>query len=162
MKKHFILLLILSSLTSWCGAQNNDLEAVSSSGGDTTVQGYQISWTIGEGSIHTQKNSDYRLTQGLQQPDFLVSTLVKAIKEPATFNLYPNPADDLLYIHFKDEQSYIVDMYDNTGRWIGRFQGPDQEGSISVKALPPGRYYMRLTNVKPRKKPEWASFLVFH
>jgi hypothetical protein len=68
------------------------------------------------------------------------------------FSIYPNPANDLLYVNYKSTNSSekisysVIDIY---GRTIINHPEPTEgQQTIDISALAEGVYFIRLTNSK--------------
>jgi hypothetical protein len=95
---------------------------VIASGGDFyTGVGVSLSWTLGELITETVTDGNYILTQGFQQPHYIIS----AIDDPKTeenplgdINIYPNPVADQLNVAFKDmnQQNIVITLFDFNGK----------------------------------------------
>ncbi|MBX7094110.1 MAG: FG-GAP-like repeat-containing protein [Flavobacteriales bacterium] len=61
------------------------------------------------------------------------------------FNVYPNPAKDMLYIS-SSNGNYSVEMYDVTGRVVYTKTTTSGNSQIDVNEMVPGVYFIRLEN----------------
>ena len=73
-------------------------------------------------------------------------------KGTADFTLYPNPANDRLYISFSDPsmQAYYVRITTVTGRTIYMLPRPQLQGGIDISNLTAGVYMLQLTDEKTK------------
>ncbi len=68
------------------------------------------------------------------------------------FTLYPNPANDRLYISFSDPsmQAYYVRITTVTGRTVYMLPRPQLQGGIDISNLTAGVYMLQLTDEKTK------------
>ena len=100
--KNIVLLLVLIVLLSiaTAKAQSIDPRAISTAGKIFTAGGFSMSTTFGEMTmVKTFSSGLYSLTQGFQQPNLLMSGVDRFIELPVLISLFPNPANDALYIN---------------------------------------------------------------
>jgi hypothetical protein len=98
------------------------VRAVSSAGGDTTVAGNSVNFTIGQTVIDAYYGGGGILTNGFQQPE--VEIIVSAINNISTnnvsLNIYPNPTDGVLNIatSMPFTSKTIAQIYDLQGKLV--------------------------------------------
>lgn len=63
-----------------------------------------------------------------------------------TASVYPNPVNNTLNIDVKDKGDYNVQMIDMIGRTVKVLTSANGKSVISVKELPSGMYFLKLTN----------------
>lgn len=73
------------------------------------------------------------------------ASLTPVVNIPATFNnkttmIYPNPANDMIFIERSDNKNADVVIINSEGRTIKRFQFTDPVNSVDLKELPDGIY----------------------
>src|SRR5699024_4878830 len=82
--------------------------------------------TIGaiEFLIFTDENNDklYYTAENLSTPDF----------DELGFSIYPNPAQDQLFIQMSENSAMTISVYDIQGRLMERFQSSSAETSLDV------------------------------
>ena len=73
-------------------------------------------------------------------------------KEPADFQVYPNPASDKLFISFSDPamQAYYVRISNEAGRTIYMLPRPQLTNGIDISSFSPGLYFLQLTDEKTK------------
>ncbi len=160
MLKYIFFILFTFLLIPWGSAQSQNIEVVASMGADITVGQYHISSTVGEASIQSLRKSNYVLTQGFQQPDISISTLVKELKNPAKVHLYPNPAQIDLYVESDSELIRYLDVYDALGKFLFRQKIHSSIARLHVQPLQEGQYYMKISGYNVKRHPQWVSFIV--
>jgi bilirubin oxidase len=74
-------------------------------------------------------------------------------KEPGGFSVYPNPANDRIYISLSDPtmQVYYVTITNAIGRTLYMLPRPQLAGGIDVSRFAPGTYFVQLTDEATRK-----------
>ncbi len=86
---------------------------------------------------------------------FIVSDL-SSIKNPLNnqdiFTVFPNPANDKLYVKFNDSNysAYYVKIIDALGRTMLMLPKPELQNGIDVSHLPKGIYSIILTENKSK------------
>ncbi|MFK8058212.1 MAG: T9SS type A sorting domain-containing protein [Saprospiraceae bacterium] len=60
------------------------------------------------------------------------------------FLLFPNPASDVIYLERLNTYSYIVELFDLTGKRLSTYKDPTR---IEVNGLSDGIYFLKFTNV---------------
>ena len=102
MNKYFFLFLLAISVTAY--SQDLPQQVVGSAGDQHTNTSASVSWTVGEVSTATLSSSSVTLSQGFQQGNLTVNTLVD--QDMLDFNLkaYPNPVIDILILETNEKQ----------------------------------------------------------
>lgn len=136
----FILFLITSSGTLI--AQRNEVIA---SGCDyfKTNTG-SLSWTLGELSIETYTAQSSILTQGFQQTFF--KNPVTGITESTDLEMevYPNPAQDRLYLRLVPQPEMYYVLIDIIGRPLSQQQITQEETLVNLSDLAPAMYLLEI------------------
>jgi hypothetical protein len=102
MKNIVLLLIILLPALGFSQSICNSVIATSGSyyaNGQTSVD-----WTLGEPMIYTYSNANISITQGFQQTQFLPVFIPVMESNSSLINIYPNPANDFLFIKISDNQ----------------------------------------------------------
>ncbi len=78
----------------------------------------------------------------------LLSTGINGQQETSSFFIYPNPANDKLYITFPDPpaQTYSIKIMDALGRTISTLSHPASQSGIDISYLAPGVYILQLSD----------------
>lgn len=74
---------------------------------------------------------------------------IRSYVDQLGWSVYPNPAGNRLYIELDDKtnSAYYMRIMDMAGRTRMMLPQPDLRQGISVEALPPGSYFLQLTDV---------------
>ena len=74
-------------------------------------------------------------------------------REPAEFKVYPNPADEVLYVELDGAGIQSVGLYDLQGRVVGANNYSPLQGiaAINVRNVPAGVYVLRVTDENGRE-----------
>src|SRR5699024_5617872 len=88
--------------------------------------------------IFTNENNDklYYTAENLSVADF----------EELGFSIYPNPAQDQLFIQMSENSAMTISVYDIQGRLMERFQSSSAETSLDVSKYVSGLYFIILTD----------------
>ena len=113
MKNIFImnnyLLLFLLAISVNVFSQDIPQNVVASAGDQHSNSSASVSWTVGEVVTATLTNSSVNLTQGFQQGNLTVSSLVDQDLLDFSLKAYPNPVIDILFLETDEKQlSYQV------------------------------------------------------
>src|SRR6056297_697195 len=84
-------------------SQNLDQHVIATSGDYTKTENNTLSWTIGETLIETAKKDSFILTQGFQQGNLSVITLINKNEIIYSLKVYPNPVKNKLTIETTDK-----------------------------------------------------------
>lgn len=137
----FILLIFPFSLVY---GQYTTPEVISS-GGDSYSQPFgKMDVTIGEAVIETLNENNIFLTQGFQQSHFFaVSIQEDSESEDIGFNVYPNPATDVLNVFWNIDKTAIIYLYNLKGKLL-MSESMYQNVQINISAYASGPYLLRL------------------
>jgi hypothetical protein len=104
MKTLFLLFIILVPVI---GISQSIGNSVIASGGSYYAKGqYSVNWTLGEPVIYTYSSANAIITQGFQQNHKFIPVSISDIESASSdVNIYPNPANDYLFIRFSDSQA---------------------------------------------------------
>ncbi len=153
MKKYvFILLSCFLSFLSF--GQNDTISSyvIATAGGDTTVNGVSVSWTLGEVAIETIANDDSTLilTQGFQQGYFEITSIGEPLSNNFILKIYPNPASEFVWVALESEEikDAIVELYDMEGKLVYNsklnvVEGPNK---IELNRLSSSQYILRISD----------------
>ena len=121
-------------------------EIITSSGSHGTTTGSDVSWTIGEIITETAESTNSILTQGFNQGDLLITKIVKTELPDLDFNVYPNPASDLLKL-VTNEPNYEnlrFILYDFSGRKLIDRPLTDRVTDIPIRNLRASTYFLKV------------------
>lgn len=94
---------------------------LNSAGGSKVIAGNTYSWSVGEMSVvNTDTAAVIIVTHGVLQPDNLNSQAVISTSLPGSFEVFPNPAAEQLYLRYQFPQVGILQctLLDVTGKTI--------------------------------------------
>jgi hypothetical protein len=123
MKTKLIPLSILLLIACTCTGQSIARQVISTAGDYASTADASISWTIGEPVTETFTSNNYILLQGFQQGgEYIISPPDGNEKglQDIHFQIYPNPAEDLLIIELKDKpkEHFTVKLFSISGKLI--------------------------------------------
>lgn len=112
-----------------------------------------LSWTFGELMIDSYSGSSSMLTQGFQQPDYIITALPPEAEQTSFEpNIYPNPVTDEVNItwdpstleHSKGPIAFV--LFDMSGKQITTKRAELQSGraGIDFSSITSGKYFLRI------------------
>lgn len=147
--KVFLFLLLCSSITSYCLAQDKDLNVVATAGSSYEANGLVLDWTLGEVSIQTLENSSTILTQGFHQPLYSLVAVHTISEDIGVISVLPNPFSDAFEIkmNFKKSEKGTVQLHTMEGNllWKKTFGGKDLLEKYDAAILPSGSYLLAIS-----------------
>jgi hypothetical protein len=117
---------------------------------DTSTQtGYPASHSIGKLQTYIDSVKKFYVANNLGNCDCNAVNIgqagVQQYSNNFAFNVYPNPASDLLFLDFKMEPiSASVELLDITGRGLSSQDVKDLHNQISIGELASGFYFIRI------------------
>lgn len=138
MSKQLALILWLGLAVYGLPAQLQDRYVLASTGAvhdSTNVGGFSLNldWTLGEVAVATGFGGTIVLTQGFQQPYSVVTGLEEPAPLTLSYEIYPNPTRDRLYVEISSDRPIGV-----TATWTDRagkaIAIPDQQVRVSGSA----------------------------
>ena len=161
MKYFLYSITCLLSLIGRSEAQDLSQNVIASAGTDTAVGGYHISTLTGELSIQTHQNT-FVLTEGFEQPEFLISTIVSKPVFPANLRLYPNPATEKILVRNENGPIHEISIINTKGRSVFHSLPDASLVPINITNLPSGAYYV-VVQTGPQKDSTFrTTFVVLH
>lgn len=150
--KNLTVLVVLMVFVLTLPAQSIERKVISSSGGVFTNLDLKIFFTVGELSPHYFSNSNLIVSQGFQQNNVNITSLVEN-NTNLEVSAYPNPTNDFLQIELesKDQIEITFEIMDIQGKRVIHstpnfsFQGKGKT-LIDVSELPNGSYLILLFN----------------
>jgi len=147
----FLLLLICTSVHAQ--------QVVATAGATIQTSSGGISYTIGQIAFQTLTGSGITLTQGFQQPRFVVTEIIEQSDCGFTIEAFPNPVTDLVKLSVNTDKvkglRYV--LYDNTGKAIANKRLESIETFISFSGLISTNYILKVFD----GKKELKSFTIF-
>lgn len=119
--KTYISFFILVTVGLSCMAQSIERQVISSTGNFSSGGNVQLSSTVGELAVETLISGSITLTQGFQQPDNNGNVGLEDLGVELTYNIYPNPTADKLFISLESKKalSLSLKITDMQGRETG-------------------------------------------
>ncbi len=121
-------------------------EVVSTSGDYHENANGSVSWTLGETVIETFAAGDFQLTQGFQQGDISVSTLVNDPSLNFAIDAYPNPTSGYVNLELDLEETKGISymLLNMGGRLLEKrtVEGPNSR--IALHHLETGVYFVQV------------------
>ena len=148
MNNYLFLFLLLISVTAY--SQDTPQQLIGSAGDQYNNASASVSWTVGETVTATLTNSSVHLTQGFQQGNLTVSSLVEQDMLDFSLKVYPNPVIDILILE-TDEKQHIYQVINMQGELVlnGNITAVLQE--IDFTNLPPGVYLLSVDQKQTHK-----------
>ncbi len=105
-----------------------------------------LSWTIGESVVETFSGTNAVLTQGFQQPLYLVTSVEEAPDNPYQISVYPNPTTDLINISVQsvDQASFNVELINLQGKRLYHQNIDSNNNTIDLKQYATGIYMLKI------------------
>lgn len=151
--KKLSAIIILIAISGFSQAQSMERSVIASSGNSWSGSNIQVDYTIGEMMIATVGNSGNILTQGFQQPAFLLTDAPNIQDNQTAISYYPNPCTGLLNIKIMNPASsgYIAGFFDVTGRKIftekiNSSRDASAYLTCDISSLATGIYYVRISS----------------
>jgi hypothetical protein len=143
MKTLLLFLFMISTVTSITAQQ-----VVASSGNTATAGGYTVDWTLGEPVIETISGSNNILTQGMHQPNLVVTSLQDLTFPGLEVKVYPNPTGRFLRIEVIQTENDVFhyELSDITGRRILMKKMQAQSEEIDMSSYVSGTYLLQVLN----------------
>lgn len=115
-----------ASITSFNSSSNSNLNCIIV---DDKAAGYLSGWNIGDGTLANNMS---------ECPALSVATA-----NELSFDVYPNPAKNRIYVASNLQESQIQ-VYDITGKLVLKTQMQFGENAIDISAMAPGVYVARI------------------
>lgn len=133
-------------------AQDLKHQMISAQGASVvTASGIRITQTIGQQSITGNSLGDVVVQQGYQQSFWKILVSQNTI-DTNTIKLYPNPASNILYVHFGEltDLPIHLTLFDLNGRLVfnRNLRIENSQISIDVSSLDMGMYLVKIKGTK--------------
>ena len=144
--KKYLSLFIIVIIANYASAQGIVQQVYASSGSYFSNGTYSLSSTIGEPITSTFNSTNYYLTQGFQQPNYII-TAVEDFDKNSNIIVYPNPADDYINIDLgtTNLDKYRFELYDVTGRLMMTGNITDKITKLDMGSYASDIYFIRLS-----------------
>lgn len=130
-------------------AQSLTPDVYSTSGDYYQGSNASISWTLGEVVIETFSSSTSILTQGFQQPSYVITSLKENPEFKYDIKVYPNPSSDILNIKVMttDLSELNIVLYDLNGKKLLEQKVMGQETQLNLFQYTEGTYILKLSTL---------------
>jgi len=116
-------LTLLCLTYQWAFSQTIQNEVIASGGSSSLIEDKLISWTLGECVTETFTSGDLMVSQGFNQPFFILLSLPDEEPTPFGLSISPNPTRDMVTIRLtgqEDQEEYSFLVYDLNGNVLFR------------------------------------------
>lgn len=148
MKKN-LLLLLFSLGVGTCFAQSITPEVIAPAG-DYFVNGSNaLSWTLGEPVIETFSSVNNKLSQGFQQPYYIVTDISENKNEQLQISVFPNPVVEYINISINgliQNSPFTLELLDATGKVVlqSKVHNPSSTTQFPLGKLPVATYFLNI------------------
>jgi hypothetical protein len=151
MKKTLLLMMMIFGSTAlYC--QTSKPDVITTAGGYDANATNKLSWTIGEPITETISNTGNKLTQGIQQGFWDITTAVDNTENRIKITLYPNPATDYVNLEkpFQENKVFTYMLYDLYGKCLQNSKITSSITRIDLNTYPVTVYILNV--LSPDKK----------
>ena len=146
--KRTITFLTALAFSGYLFSQSISPDVVAAAGDYFSNGTISISWTLGEVATETIGNGTYTLTQGFQQPNYLITAVPKYLNPKFEVTLYPNPTTDNVKLTLKGNENFdlLVSLYDAIGRELlsSKVTAGTAEKDIDMTSYRAGIYFVKV------------------
>ncbi len=147
--KRIFTLIAAFAFSGYLFSQSISPDVVASAGDYFTNGTISVSWTLGEVATETIGNGTYTLTQGFQQPNYLVTAVPKYLNPKFEVSLFPNPVIDMAKLTIKGNENFDlqVNLYDAIGRelFTSKVTAGVAEKEIDMSTYRAGIYFVKVS-----------------
>jgi hypothetical protein len=140
--------LLLLCLLNVSDAQDIYPKIISPSGRSFDGNNIHLDWTLGEVVISTIENPSFIISQGMHQPDIVITSIDRLPKESGSVQLYPNPTSKYLdiVIHQNNNKKIKVTMIGTDGKMVLEkyYNGLNITDRYSMVGFPSGTYFLTI------------------
>ena len=121
-----------------------------SSGGDIHYPNGTVAYSIGQVAFEPFTHEAGNINPGLQQPFQLSIVGINGLDWHSRLLLYPNPADQNIYLQFSSDEitiqakEFFARVYDMQGNLLFTQRLKDEVNKISISALPAAMYFIQI------------------
>ena len=148
MKKIIYAALLLVPLLGQ--AQDLDQNVIGTAGNYFENGTASLSWTIGETVVETVSDETNTLTQGFQQGNLSVTTLIKQAEAVNYLKVYPNPVENILHVE-TDKTGVFYQLLNISGQSVSNGILENTKQEINLSAFPAGSYILKIDNRETHK-----------
>jgi len=122
--------------------------SINSSGGEMSGNGGTISYSLGQVFYTNKVNSDYQVSEGVQQPQVIIIEPVEEKLKTFKVTAYPNPVTNYFTIEASNynERSLGYHLMDLTGRLIQQGDIDKSGARVDISNLPVAIYLLVITD----------------
>jgi len=131
-------------------AQVFDQEIITTAGEYSEKDDGSLSWTIGETIVETLTDGTNVLTQGFQQGNLEVISIIGEKELGYSFKVYPNPVIGYLTIE-TDKDILEFSLFDINGKLVLTDKTTGNSKTIDLTNLPSGNYILKTGNAETHK-----------
>jgi hypothetical protein len=137
-----ILSLTLSLFSSLClYAQSS----ISAAGGQGLSNAGKVEYTIGQVAYRNYSSASGKINEGVQQPYEILILRIENSEESTLPDVYPNPANDKVYIRFnKLTESVYFELLNEEGKVQLGDKIKDAQTELLMKDLPATIYFLKI------------------
>ncbi|TVQ07413.1 MAG: T9SS C-terminal target domain-containing protein [Bacteroidetes bacterium] len=145
MNRVYPMFVLLILLTTHSLGQSAGPSVVNSAGGQGESATMSIVWSVGEVVTETFQSEDRVLTQGVLQPEIIV-TMVEDFAAGIRVDVFPNPTRDRLTVSVKDfgGEELQFSLFDVSGTIVKKGYINGETETFPVVELSPGMYFLRI------------------
>ena len=127
---------------------------VATGGSASSLDGYKISYSVGQIAISSAKTTSFNVFEGVQQPITVNEiSIEEALSLAVELNVYPNPSSNTLNITRADGTVSELDyqLLSTDGALILSGTMHEQSATVSLQSLPAAVYMLRVTDGKRQR-----------
>jgi hypothetical protein len=129
-------------------------QVVSTSGSFDKASNGSISWSLGEVATETLGSGQTKITQGVQQPNLIITTIFELENSGINLIVYPNPASEFVKIKLDNEppENLHYILFDINGKLLEKKNITTSETEISFTKLYPSTYFIKVFSLEKEVK----------
>ena len=126
-------------------------EVISSQGDSYSNSNANMDFTIGEVIINTETDGTHYMTQGFHQTNWFFAGLENHTPSYEAI-IFPNPTEESLNIKTSTYENVVYTLYDAQGKLVMQNELFEEQTSLQVSHLAPGKYSLVLNNKTDKLK----------
>ena len=126
-------------------------EVISSQGNSYSNSNANMDFTIGEVIINTETDGTHYMTQGFHQTNWFFAGLEHHTPSYEAV-IFPNPTEESLNIKTSTYENVVYTLYDAQGKLVMQNELFEEQTSLQVSHLAPGKYSLVLNNKTEKLK----------
>lgn len=156
MSKYFVTSVFFIVTSFYLVAQRIDEQVISGGGNYGVNEAVNLSWTLGEVAINTQKQTEATLLQGFQQPIYMINVSVPDLEFLLEIDLYPNPTKGMISIELNSSMNELsAKVYDLFGRCLLYKTIEEQRSELDLSEFPPATYLLKILDQENERSSVW-------